>query len=495
MKVLIIGSGASGLASLKTALEHSHRRTLEVYGATKMAQAKKGSVMYSTVINTSKEMTVIFKDMRNISTCLNTFKFQHKVVNAERSKAFAETGKWVVKYSEAEGNLLTEVFDAIFSCTGHHSIPYMPSPFPGQSDFKGRIVHSRSYTNGLEFANQRVLVIGIGNSGGDIAVELSKISRKVYLATRSGSWIINRVWNYGEPSDLALLSRFNYFIKNVSPKWLQNKILEDKINRRFDHARFGLKPTHRFLEAHVTVNDELPNRIISGTIVVKPNVASFTENGVVFEDGTSIDDVDTVIFATGYSFAFPYLEDGKLIEVNENRVMLYKLMFLPELAPRNTLAVIGLIQPTGSIMPISEMQARLFCSVLCGRTTLPTPPEMMKKALKLNNKNNKHFKVSRRHTLQVNYVDYMEDLAKMTKVQPNVAKYFLTDPKLAIHLTFYGLVPYQYRLEGPHKWSEARKNIIEFDKRVFECTRTRLTAETSKAKPRNKLLGIVSLVR
>jgi dimethylaniline monooxygenase (N-oxide forming) len=56
-----------------------------------------------------------------------------------------------------------------------------------------------------------------------------------------------------------------------------------------------------------------------------------------------------VIFATGYSFSFPYLEEGKLAEVRDNRVTLYKLMFPPDLAPRNTLALIGLIQPTGSI--------------------------------------------------------------------------------------------------------------------------------------------------
>lgn len=82
---------------------------------------------------------------------------------------------------------------------------------------------------------------------------------------------------------MALLNRFAYFTKRLTPKWLQNRfdhllqaffsnwifsVLEDKINRRFDHGRFGLKPEHRFLEAHVTVNDELPNRIISGTVVV-----------------------------------------------------------------------------------------------------------------------------------------------------------------------------------------------------------------------------------
>lgn len=69
---------------------------------------------------------------------------------------------------------------------------------------------------------------------------------------------------------------------------------------------------------------------------------------MIFDDGTFVDQIDVVIFATGYSFAFPYLEDGKLIEVNENKVTLYKFMFPPQLA-RNTLAVIGLIQPMGSI--------------------------------------------------------------------------------------------------------------------------------------------------
>jgi dimethylaniline monooxygenase (N-oxide forming) len=126
-----------------------------------------------------------------------------------------------------------------------------------------------------------------------------------------------------------------------------------------------------------------------------------------------------VIFATGYSFGFPYLENGKLIDVNENKVTLYKLMFPPELSPRNTLAVIGLIQPMGSIskfryfllklksilVPIAEMQARLFCSVLTGQTILPKMKKMQENALKLNARNKKYFKESRRHTLQVSFLE------------------------------------------------------------------------------------------
>jgi len=59
-------------------------------------------------------------------------------------------------------------------------------------------------------------------SGGDIAVELSKVVKKVYLSTRSGSWVLNRVWDRGEPSDLVLLNRFMFALRSISPLWMQN---------------------------------------------------------------------------------------------------------------------------------------------------------------------------------------------------------------------------------------------------------------------------------
>uniref|UniRef100_A0A914CUQ2 Flavin-containing monooxygenase n=1 Tax=Acrobeloides nanus TaxID=290746 RepID=A0A914CUQ2_9BILA len=305
----------------------------------------------------------------------------------------------------------------------------------------------------------------------------------VYLSTRSGSWVINRVWDHGEPSDLAYLNRFTFFAKSLLPWRFQNWVLERKVNKRFDHGRFGLRPAHRILEAHVTVNDELPNRIISGTVVVKPNILKFGERSVVFDDGTVAENVDTVIFATGYSFDFPLLEKGKLIEVKNNRVTLYKLMFPPELAPRNSLAIIGLIQPTGSIMPISEMQSRVFCASLAGEATLPSQEEMWKSALRSNLANSKRFLDRQRHTIQVYYVTYMDQLAKLIKVKPNIKKYVLTDNQLARKLIFHGLVPYQYRLDGPHCWHGAREAILHMEERVFNCTRTRRTPETELSQP------------
>lgn len=121
---------------------------------------------------------------------------------------------------------------------------------------------------------------------------------------------------------------------------------------------------HRALSQHPTVNDDLPNRIISGLVKVKGNVKEFTETAAIFEDGSREDNIDAVIFATGYTFAFPFLKDS--VPVVKNKISLYKKVFPPNLE-KPTLAIIGLIQPLGAIMPISELQGRWVTQVFKGR--------------------------------------------------------------------------------------------------------------------------------
>ena len=94
---------------------------------------------------------------------------------------------------------------------------------------------------------------------------------------------------------------------------------------------------------------------------MKPNIKCFTENGIQFDDGTQEDNIDAVILSTGYIFGFPFLEKS-VIDVKSNRVCLYKYVFPPQLE-KQTLAVIGCIQPFGAVNPISEMQCRLATRV------------------------------------------------------------------------------------------------------------------------------------
>lgn len=74
---------------------------------------------------------------------------------------------------------MRETFDGIMLCTGHHTEPYFPPPFPGQGTFKGKILHSHDYKDPTGMEEKRVVVVGIGNSGSDVAVDLSKTAKKV----------------------------------------------------------------------------------------------------------------------------------------------------------------------------------------------------------------------------------------------------------------------------------------------------------------------------
>ncbi len=177
----------------------------------------------------------------------------------------------------------------------------------------------------------------------------------MYLSTRRGAWVINRISTNGVPTDMQGVKRVVEMVKSIMPDSLVNTIGESRLNNRFNHSDYGLKPKHRVFAQHPMVNDELPNRIACGTIIVKPDIKRLTKTGVEFVDGT-VEEVDAFISATGYVFGFPYIKHPAL-EVKKNRVDLYKYMFPPSIKP-STLAVIGFIQPWGAIMPIAELQCR-----------------------------------------------------------------------------------------------------------------------------------------
>ncbi|POI28464.1 hypothetical protein CIB84_007786, partial [Bambusicola thoracicus] len=256
-------------------------------------------------------------------------------------------------------------------------------------------------------------------------------------------------------------------LQSLLPLSVSNFILERKLNMRFDHALYGLKPKHRVFNQHLTINDDLPNRVISGRVRVKPNIKEFTETSAIFEDGTK-EDVDGVVFATGYSFSFPFLEDS--VKVVENQVPLYKFMFPADLE-KPTLAFIGYIQPLGAIMPISEMQSRWATRVFKGLYKLPPTSTMLADITQTKEKIAKRYVTSRRHTIQVDYIPYMDELACQLGVKPNLLLLFLTDPKLALEVLLGPCTPYQYRLHGPGAWQGARAAILTQQQRVDQPLR------------------------
>ncbi|XP_005998575.1 flavin-containing monooxygenase 5-like isoform X1 [Latimeria chalumnae] len=518
-RVAIIGAGATGLSSIKCCLDEGLEPTCfeksndigGLWNFKETPEPGRASIYRSVIINTSKEMMCFsdfpipedypnymhnskimayFRSYTKHFDLLKYIRFKTAVCSVKKRSDFLTTGQWDVVTTNHEGKEETAIFDGILTCIGHHCNPHMPLDcFPGIEKFGGNYFHSRDYKDPFEFKGKRVIVIGIGNSGGDIAVETSHYAAQVFLSTRRGSWVINRVGNYGIPGDLTFNSRFVAFLKYIFPLSFMSWKGEQRLSRRFCHVTYGLQPEHRLFSQHPMINDDLPNRIISGTILVKTNVKEFTETGAIFEDGTVEDNIDTVIFATGYSFCFPFLDES-VIKVTNNHISLYKYVFPPQLE-KPTLAIIGLVQPLGAIMPIAELQTRWVTRVFKGLVKLPSTSSMLTNIAEKKKDMGKRYVSSQRHTVQVDYVEYMDEIAKLVGVKPNLLTLFLTDPKLTYHVFFGPCTPYQYRLTGPGKWEKAREAILTQMDRAIKPLKSRVLKKKDQKSSLPMLLKVL----
>ncbi|XP_021354602.1 dimethylaniline monooxygenase [N-oxide-forming] 5-like isoform X2 [Mizuhopecten yessoensis] len=389
-QVAVIGAGASGLPAIKACVEEGMLPTcFEKSGAlgglwnyTREVREDQSCVMKSTVINTSKEMLsysdfpvpkdyAMYMHHAYVLKYLNLYakefdlakyiRFRTEVQSVVMANDYETSGRWDVTIKELQsGKVTTETYDAVMVCIGQHTYKYIPE-FAGIEKFKGKIFHSHDYRDCRGYEDQKVIVVGVGNSGVDTAVDLSRTSKQVYLSTRRGCWVSKRLTDKGAPDDMQSYRRYLIALRDRIPTGILEFGKIRKMNQRFDHKSYSLKPEHGYFSQHPTISDDLPNRIASGSIIVKPNIKRFLENGAEFEDGTVEENIDAVFLATGYKYNFPFL-DNSLIEVKGNRVDLYKHLFPPNLK-HNTMVLIGIMQQIGAVFPISELQSRLSARV------------------------------------------------------------------------------------------------------------------------------------
>ncbi|KAJ8789161.1 hypothetical protein J1605_004955 [Eschrichtius robustus] len=450
------------------------------------------SIYQSVITNTSKEMSCFsdfpmpedFPKFLHNSKLLEYFRifvkkfdllkyiqFQTTVLSVKKCPDFSSTGQWVV-VTESNGKEQSAVFDAVMVCSGHHILPHLPlESFPGIQKFKGQYFHSRQYKHPEGFERKRILVIGIGNSASDIAVELSKKAAQVFISTRHGSWVMGRISEDGYPWDMVFHTCFSSMLRNVLPRRVVKWVMEQQMNRWFNHENYGLMPQNKYLMKEPILSDDLPSRILYGAIKVKSRVKELTETSALFEDGTVEEDIDVIVFATGYTFSFPFLEDP-LVKVENNMVSLYKYMFPPHLE-KSTLACIGLIQPLGSIFPTVELQARWVTRVFKGK-----------------------FGESNSQILQTSYIDYLDELALEIGAKPDLLSLLLKEPKLAVKLYFGPYNSYQYRLVGPGQWNGARSAIFTQKQRILKPLKTRAlkTSSNFQVSFLLKILGLLAVV-
>lgn len=498
-KIAVIGAGVSGLGAIKSCLEEGleptcFEKSSDIGGLWRYEETPESGrpgIYKSLTCNTSKEMTG-FSDfpipdhypnyMHNTKMMeylrmyarhfglMKHIQFQTKVCSIRKRPDFSSSGQWDVVV-EADEVQKTYIFDGIMVCSGHYSEKHFPlQDFPGITKFQGSHLHSWEYKHPGNFEGKRVVVVGIGNSGADVASEIGRVAEQVFLSTRRGAWIWNRVWDHGNPMDATLFTRYNRAVQKVCPTYLINRQIENKLNLRFNHANYGLLPQHRILDHRTVLSDDLPNRIITGKVQIKPNVKEFTSTSAIFEDGTE-ENIDVAIFATGYTLSFPFLNDDPTIL--DSQYSMFKFVFPPELE-KPTLAFIGILQPAGAVIPTSELQSRWVVRVFTGLKKLPSKKDMMadinRKRQKLTKEFTKNFRDSRR----VQFIDYMDEIASELGVKPSLLSLFLWDTKLAKEIFCGPCTSYQYRLQGPGKWAGARAAILTQRERMLKPLRTRV---------------------
>ncbi|XP_044218225.1 flavin-containing monooxygenase 5-like [Thunnus albacares] len=504
-RVAVVGAGSSGLVCIKICVDDGlepvcFESTDDIGGLWRFKDSpepERSSIYRSLVVNTSKEM-MCFSDfpmpadypnyMHNSQLLqyyrlyaehfdlLKYINFQTTVRSVKQRPDFSVSGQWDVVTINRDGEEEKHVFDGVLVCSGHYTHPVLPlSDFPGHETFPGKCFHSWEYKDADAYRGKRVVVVGIGSSGGDIAAEISRSAEKTFLSTRQGAWVIGRMSNNGLPLDMTSITRLNNILMLLLPKTLVNWAVERALNHRYDHILYGLKPKHRVLDKRPLINDDLPGRILQGALVMKPNLKRFSGSGVVFEDGTVEENIDVMVFCTGYNGNFPFLPPA-LSEGPHRQLTLYKRLFPPSLQ-HPTLAVMGLFQTKGPIMPIVEMQARWAVKVFAGLSRLPPKEKMLAVIESERKRNMKSYPCPRQADLQVDYIPYLDFMADEVGVRPNFLRLLLRDPVLWVKVLCGPCTPYQYRLNGPGRWVGARQAILTQWERVAQPFRTRAIPE------------------
>lgn len=307
-----------------------------------------------------------------------------------------QDGNWQVTLQDGR----TRRYRAVVVANGHLWDPRWPE-FDGQ--FNGEQLHSHDYRTAERFNGKRVLIVGIGNSAVDITVDLCKTAAATFLSTRRSAWIMPK-YIMGRPIDrwlgfFAGRLRLPTPVARTVVKWLAYMVTGDQ-------ARFGIpKPQHPVWREHATLSQELIPYCGHGWIKVKPNIAKFDGDAVVFDDGTR-ENIDVIIHATGYKTSFPFLAP-ELFAVNEGRVDLYRRMAVPD---HPGLYLLGLVQPIGPTIPLVEVQGRWLAAVLADEIRLPDHDGMQREIDAHHRHKTRRYVGAARYTLEVDGRAYRKQL-------------------------------------------------------------------------------------
>lgn len=421
LPVCIIGAGSSGVTTAKSLLEHGvpfdcYEIGSDIGGMWRYQNDNGMSSAYRSLhIDTSRnnlgyadypipshypDFLSHYEVIRYLSDYADHFKvrphirFRTRVEKVEREA----DGAWRVSLDGGP----SKRYRAVLVANGHLWDPRW-ARFEGT--FDGTSLHAHDYKTPEPFLGKNVLVVGIGNSAVDIAVDVCKLAKNTYVSTRRSAWIMPK-YIMGVPSD-----RWSSFLasKLKMPTRLVRSTMKHLMYLAVgDQARFGVpRPRHAIWREHATLSQELLPYVGHGWIKVKPNVQQLRGDRVAFVDGSEAE-IDTIIYATGYKTSFPFI-DRQLFEVEDGKADLYRRMIVPH-APG--LYMMGLVQPIGPTIPLVEIQGQWAARVLAGAIRLPERALMDREIADHRQRLAKRYVGSARYTLEVDFREYAAQMRR-----------------------------------------------------------------------------------
>ncbi len=512
-RVAVIGAGPSGLATVKELRAEGHSvvcfEKAESLGGVFQFRETDGVVWESCRLTSSTELTA-FSDFPLSRTggphlrisdyveylmryaeafdVLPHIRFNTTVEAVRRNPS----GAWTVCVRDAQGSR-EETFDSVAVCSGLHQNPHTPD-LPGRESFSGETMHSAQYRRPSQVMGKRVLIVGAGESGADVAAEVAANAAETVLSLRRGVAVVPRT-RLGRPRDhlttRLLHSPAHWIFQTRNPADDAKRRVYRRVFLPFLFVDKALQWTGRFFWeyppllrassfAAVRVNFRV-HRLIRGLLATSggtlfeqfrtksadfvramaegrchcaPGVDRFDGARVLLQDGSELRP-DLVIFCTGFQTRIPFLDQA----VAEAPRFLHA--FVPEVGP--DLAFIGFLRPAvGAIPPLAELQARWFAQIQSGRLKLP-PLEDMHQSIQYWQQFRSHFfrAVQGRLGSLVEFAPFCDELASRVGCKPTWSEVRKESRRFQHRFLAGPFVAAQYRLVGPHAKPEIARSVIE----------------------------------
>jgi cation diffusion facilitator CzcD-associated flavoprotein CzcO len=425
LRYCIIGAGASGLAVAKNFVERGIpfdclEREQDLGGLWNIATPS--GVVYESTHLVSSISSTGFNDLPMLDEDYPEYPSHARVLGYFRD--FARTfglidhiefgkpvtavapqrdGSWIVTVA---GEARSRTYRGVVIASGHHDTPRTPV-YPGT--FTGEIMHSRAYRTPRQLRDRRVLVVGCGNSAADIVADAVHGGSQVYLSIRRGYWFVPK-FILGFPTGDVISYAEMVPLPRIVRRWLFQGVLWLV---QGPPSRYRMPdPDYSIDAAHPTMTDEIPRLVAHGDLVVKPEIAGYQGDRVLFKDGTA-EAVDTIVLATGYRPVIPYIDED-LIYAEDGRPRLIFNVVHPE---HEGLFAAGLAQANGSMWRLADYQGQLIANLIVAGTHAPDRARSFRRMLAAQavRAGTRTFVASDRHRLEVNYYDYRRLMQRLNR--------------------------------------------------------------------------------